>query len=298
MNNLDLYLDRNLEVKRFFDFCEEHKINEIEIEVGDDKFSIISANVTDKDIVMSENGKTIFTNDFYEKFHPDNIDNNLFWNRAVKLSKSMSIAPSGDTEDIQVINETSLRSHLSISLPTLDKHMKLNPNSTILEIGPGLGCVADYIKEKYPYSDYYAIDVCPHFQHPKLFKSDGKSIPNQIPNELDIVYSVNVWQHLSDTQRIGYLTDIKKRLSDNGIAIISMFVAAPENIDLIIDGRGRLFGMFTEDGTPLTNFYGQLTEVPWYGQLVSLFEHIGFKSEAVNVCNGNHVVFKLTHDKD
>ena len=298
--NFDLFLERNEAVEAHFNFCNEHKINELEIEFDNKTVSIVSAiNNDSEDLVRLEDGIIGVDDLMVGKFHPDNIDNTYFWKRAVEVSKSLAIAPSGDTVDNQVINANSLEhNHKVMTLEFLDLYLTTNPNAKILEIGPGLGNITEYIAEKYNGDNYQAIDIHPHFEHPRLFKSDGKSIPSDIKGKIDLVYSGNVFQHLSKNQRMGYLKDIKELLSDGGEFIVSLFVAHNDNIDAKVtlpDGEEhRIFNMFTRGHQPLCNFFGQFTEVPYLGDLKIEFNSMGFDFDVLRGV-GNTVVFRLKH---
>jgi cyclopropane fatty-acyl-phospholipid synthase-like methyltransferase len=152
-----------------------------------------------------------------------------------------------------------------------------------LEIGPGLGCIKEYIETNYNIDNYYAIDVCKHFDFERLYKCDGKSIP--IDMEFDIIYSHNVFQHLSKKQRLGYFRDVKRVLKDDGEFTFSLFVRTENN--------KQFFNTKRTNGAYLSLFYNQFIEIPTVDDIFYEVRSNGLKisleKEVNNIC-----VFKVT----
>lgn len=235
-------------------------------------------------------GITIFSEDYINEISPNNIDSCHFWKKATETFPLSSIVYHPGCKDEIELNEISLKNiHEQIgTLNELEKILINNPSSKILEIGPGYGAITGYISVNHELKNYYAIDVNPmfKFKFKRLYKTDGKTIPNKVPNGLDVVYSVNVFQHLSPEQRMSYYKQIKDKLKVGGKFIFSMFVVDLENEYITFkrpNGElGFLFGMRDEKGNCYTNFFSQLTKCDRIEELEEIFSQLNMKLEVVH----------------
>lgn len=224
--------------------------------------------------VKDENGKEIelYEKEFVERLSPDNIDCCKFWKKATDNFPLFSVA--GGIQTITTIEELNCLSIYSASsfgvLKILDYYYQKNKDLKLLEIGPGHGGLYKLIAKNFGDENYYAIDVNPLFEYPRLFKTDGKTIPDTIPCELDCVYSVNVFQHLSKSQRTAYYRQIYTALKKGGIFIFGMFVITDENKDWPVWSTRDV------DGKIYCNFFKQLTEVDTEDVLLNELTDLGF----------------------
>ncbi len=239
------------------------------------------------DVSQSLDGKYgVYSKDFIDDLSPDNIDVNEFWGEATKHFPLFSIAGGiKNFTNIEEVNSNTLRMAWDFGvLGKLLEKITLVNDCLVLEIGPGYGGVKNLIAES-PMTDkcYYALDVNPLFEHPRIFKGDGRSIPDGIPEKLDIVYSMNVFQHLSKAQRTSYYNDIYSRLKHGGSFIFGMFVVTYTNKDWPV------WGYRDSEGRCYTAFFRQLTAVDNEEEIMDELKNIGFTvtklSPHENVCN-------------
>ena len=240
--------------------------------------------------------RTVVSKNIVNRLSPDKVDSNYFWKKAVNSFPMLSISASPNKKTIKELNEASLKgNHIAQgTLDLMDDLLIENSKSTMLEIGPGYGCIKEYIDEVYIDNsiNYYAIDVNPLFKYSKLYKTDGKTISKKIPNKLDLIYSVNVFQHLSNKQRTSYYKQIEERLNEGGKFIFSMFIVTPENENLM-GGNSKLFGFRDRDKNYYCNFFSQLTKVD---KIEDLFEEFSNYSMGLQVhgVEGDRGVFIAT----
>jgi SAM-dependent methyltransferase len=290
---------KNQAISRHFEFYKKVKENDFFLKGGRRIDSLMLKNYKDQKLVAGKtdyvhvNGEktarpivtTIIEDSFVERLNPDNIDSCHFWKKAVEVAPMASIAFSIGKRNVAELNERSLKENHMVcnAIAELDKVFKENPAAKILEIGPGYGCVRDYIKKEYSIKNYYAIDVNPLFMSKRVFKTDGKTIPSEIPDNLDVVYSVNVFQHLSPNQRMSYYEQIKQKLAPGGKFIFSMFVADEEVLQRIYANKDgslfRLFGMKDTKGNYYTNFFSQLTKCNTTEELKNTFSTLDMDFE-------------------
>ena len=225
--------------------------------------------------INEEENFTTYKQEFIDRLSPDNIDTNEFWRLATNNFPLFSIA--GGIQKINTTDEANMSTlgfhNLLGAIDALGKLFDGNDidKIKILEIGPGYGNIMTLLDRAGVREGYYAIDVYPLFEHPRLFKTDGKTIPDTIPAQLDIVYSINVFQHLSENQRSSYYQQIFERLVDGGVFIFGMFVATEENKDW------PCWGARDEDGNYYCHFFKQLTKVDHIDELYEELYDIGFK---------------------
>lgn len=219
---------------------------------------------------------SLLKKEFINKLHPDNLDSREFWEEATNNFPYYSIA-GGDAgcKSPEECNEVNLKMAKNIgAIPYLDRAIdsfsEYISSPSVLEIGPGYGNVCFYLQEKYPRVDYYGIDVNPLFEWPTLYQTDGSTINKEVPNNLDIVYSHNVFQHLSKSQRSSYYKEIYDKLKPGGVFLFGMFVLTDENKDW------PCWGMKDYKGRYYTGFFKQYTEVDHIDELKAEVEGLGF----------------------
>lgn len=215
----------------------------------------------------------IFSTDYAKELSPDNIDCEVFWKVATQNFPLFSI--SGGVQTIttkEEANTVNLVSAFNLNaLKPVENAFNKNPDCMLLEIGPGYGGLENILSGHYSNNNYYAIDVNPLFFHKNLCKCDGRNIPSEIPNGMDIVYSINVFQHLSKSQRTSYYKQIYIILKNGGSFVFGMFVITEKN------KNNNKWGYQDENGGVYTSFFKQLTIVDREEELLSELEDIGFE---------------------
>lgn len=244
-------------------------------------------------------GVSIADKSFIDKLSPNNIDSRYFWRKAIEVFPFASICYSPGKTTLKEFNKRALEFHISsTSLSQLENVLKTKKHPQILEIGPGYGCVKNFIRDNYSLKNYYAIDVNPLFRFKRLYQTDGKTIPECIPDNLDVVYSVNVFQHLSPEQRMSYYKQIREKLVPGGKFIFSMFVVDNYHENMVfgeeIEGKKiyyRLFGTRDEEGNSYINFFSQLTKCDRIEEVKVIFETLNMDFEVFwNHYNGYHMI--------
>ena len=297
------------EINKLFGHYAELKTSENSIEGGyvADTF-LVTSDI--KGEVVEGDGMTIITENLVERLSPHRIDSNLFWKKAVD---TFAITPISRIQ-LNTPEEINLNSWRNIhsrfwNSPFLKAKYKGKNIPKILEIGPGYGCVKNFIdnqknyqiivsgkpskKENLKIENYYCIDVNPLFEYERMFKTDGQTIPEEIPKDLDVVYSVNVFQHLHEEQRHDYYKQILPRLKKDGIFVMSLFVVNEENEKIKFHGGGKLFGWQDDKGNYYSNFFSQFIRIPWDHELLKeVYDH-GFKIEEFNYIATNHALLVL-----
>lgn len=238
----------------------------------------------------------------------DSMDLNYFWKKAVDLNPAFSIC--GLNEDLsidEINNQTTHGIHLRSSI-VLDFINFLRPKQVLgdvyvaeprnlLEIGPGFGGMKDYFKEELPYIKWYGMDVNCLFKHPRLYRTDGYNIPDKLKDkDISLVYSLNVFQHLSKKQRSSYYKQIFDLLPKNGIFVFGLFVTFNDNLNqrLEHDETKWLYGHRDNDDNPYTVFFSQLTECEDIEDITQELTDIGFTINLREIMRPNYGVFLVT----
>lgn len=278
---------KDKQVKQLFNWYTSKKLDEYKLLIND--IPITAHQYVTKKGIMGGVVDTRAIN----KFSPDRVDNNLFWSEAINAFKLFPIGGQM-CNDVDEVNKLSLR--MGTFLNTIPQFMSLigTRNISFLEIGPGYGGIHNLIAEVNslkPSFDYYAIDVNPLFESDRLFKTDGKTIPSVVPSQLDMVYSVNVFQHLTPNQRKSYYQQIYDRLIPGGEFIFSMFVENEHNKDL------KVWGYKDKTGRNYVHFFNQFTAVDTYPELETVIGKVGFTKLEQLIDNDqtqNYYSFKAT----
>jgi hypothetical protein len=208
---------------------------------------------------------------------PDTVDSREFWYHATKHFPLFSVCGvKPESETIDNVNKTTLSmAHKLNAIGSVKLYFDYNPKAKLLEIGPGHGGFQKFITSIMDDKNYYAIDVNPLFVHPRLHQTTGDTIPNKIPKVLNIVYSYNVFQHLSKKQRTNYYKRIHKRLSQDGVFIFGMFLKNAEN------ATWPVWNYYDKSGRSYVQFFGQFTEVDTQEELYKELSEIGFEVKDV-----------------
>lgn len=222
-------------------------------------------------------GITYVKKEFIKKYHPDNIDVSEFWRLATKHFPHFSVAGGNSgCKTKEECNYTTLKMAERIG-PLRELFQTLNEDNSanMLEIGPGYGNICYWINEHFPLINYYAIDVNPLFEWPTLMQTDGKTIPDGVVDNLDIVYSYNVFQHLSKKQRTSYYKQIHDKLRVGGVFYFGMFLVTKENKDW------PCWGVKDYSGRNYCHFFKQFTEVDTEEELIEELNSIGFSYQNI-----------------
>lgn len=225
---------------------------------------------------LKEKSFSIVSQSFIDKLSPDNINSSKFWKHVIKKFPINAVCGNNQANNINEANRANFfvhnyRGHIYV----INQLLKGNQNLKILEIGPGYGCVKNYIfsiASKKQRENYYAIDVNPLFKYNKLFKTNGKDIPTQIPNNLSLVISFNVFQHLSKSQRSSYYRQVYEKLKPGGYFNFDMFTVTPENKD-----SPNLWGYRNEEDKRYCFLFRQLTEVDPIEETINELKQVGFR---------------------
>jgi len=288
----------NKRISKWFDVYQNVKKDEFFLE-GDIRADVsITPQGFDEKFHNSKNGISTYPNSFLNILSPNRVDSSFFWKKATEAFPLASVCYHPGCKDKIELNDMSLKNvHAgSGSLGELIKILDKNPSAKILEIGPGHGAVTNYIALNYNIKNYYAIDVNPLFKFKRLYKTDGKTIPDKIPNNLDVIYAVNVFQHLSPRQRLSYYTQAKKKLAVGGKFIFSMFVVDSENENLKFKDKDgnvlSLFGVRDKQGNCYASFFTQFTKCSRVEELEKIFKNLNMSFEVTSKMryNGFHMV--------
>jgi len=256
--------------------------------------TLITKEDEDKIVVTNvDEGYTVYKKEFVDELSPDNIDSREFWKTATDNFPLFSIVggiqPFSTIEEVN--NSTTLMARQFGCIDALNDEFRRNINLRMLEIGPGHGNIKNLLAKNSLDDNYYAIDVCLLFEHPRLYQTDGKNIPDTIPYPMDLVYSVNVFQHLSKAQRTSYYKQIFEILKDGGVFIFGMFV--------VTDGNKNwpCWGTRDDNGGLYCNFFKQLTKIDHIKELMSELYDIGYSEiEQINPYADkiHYLTFKVT----
>ena len=108
-------------------------------------------------------------------------------------------------------------------------HLIENNNNSwnnVLEIGCGIGRLLDPLSEKYKECNFYAIDISDEMI--KLAPKKNNIKYQEVVNNLDLVYSMLVFQHIEHQEKINYAKLAYDNLKTGG-NIYFQFVIGEEN---------------------------------------------------------------------
>ena len=158
------------------------------------------------------------THEDVARLDPDYLDCNKFWELA-RLRDRCSILGGSQVEDNTDVEKINYTNGLLADLIGCKSYLHIyGHNKDVLEIGCGYGNIYSQYKDSMRYK---GIDVVKNFDEAIL--TDGNGIPEElkVPNSFDIVYSCNVFQHISRRQKYNYVIDSHKVLRDEGFLILA-----------------------------------------------------------------------------
>jgi hypothetical protein len=215
-------------------------------------------------------GGRLVTKEDIEILSPDVVNCRDFWKAIDEIFGLDPVCATNFGEFTHNVDSGNLRNlrlaRFSGMLNFIDawKHAGLN----LLEIGPGYGSFKQYCLMNTNFT-YYSFDVVRRVYEVGLLDPDG-TLPRQfledLPGKFKIVYSSNVFQHLSQRQRSQYFLDIHKLLEKDGIFVFNCFTHNVDPTKVLPEDR------YSEDNRMYLKHYGQLTEVPYYYELRSELE--------------------------
>jgi len=235
-------------------------INKINIQNFETRFDLISkAN----EIVLEEN---------IEKLNPDKIDSKFFWEYAVNKFPNFSISQYPLCKNDDDVNNANLNAAIwSGFLNKIESKIEENQHKKILEIGPGYGSLFYHLTSKYQQTPYLAIDINPLFHYGGLHECDGKSIPNELGKDFDLIFSFNVFNHLGKEQRSSYYKSIYDNLNENGKFIFTNYLLTEQNKNF-----DNLWSYKDSNNNCYNTFLSQLTPIDEYESLADELNEIGF----------------------
>jgi len=257
----------------------DYSINDYQIKLND---KIYPSFVTLFDKEERINGK-ILNEKIINKLNPNRINSQLFWYNLQKYFKFSPICgkPSFSIEEVNY-NNFNLPKYFGI-IDDLN-HIKKD-KINFLEIGYGYGNMFNWVNNNSNFN-YCGIDLLKRINGKGLYETNGWEIPNEIKN-LNVVYSINVFQHLSFKQRLNYFEKIYKILNKNGVFYCSLFIYDELNFNK------KFWDFIDENGNVYCNLFGQLTEVDKKEELFNILKLIGYKIEFKNFYP-NILFLKLT----
>lgn len=229
----------------------------------------------------------ILNNEVINRLQPHKIDIHKFWKNCMNLDPIIPINGGNN------VNKYNIKVHALDCYYNWYKTMKyvhdvLDDNKIMLEIGPGYGQLYDIFKEKKKTANYYALDVQKLFKCKNLFIGNGKSIPKEIPSELDLVFSLNVFQHLSPIQRTGYYKSVFKKLKNGGTFVFGLFGINEKNKD-----NEYIWGFRDKKDNRYTHFFNQFTLCPHENDVFDELKRIGFSGvKSLETAGEHYLIFE------
>lgn len=148
-------------------------------------------------------------------------------------------------------------------------------NPSVLEIGYGFGGAAKKFENNgfiYTGIDYISSNKDCKNEPDKFIEISENGIPENIliKDSFDLVYSENVFQHLTKKQRVQYYNEAYTVLKDGGVFFFNLLCKNDEFFD----------EKYTEEEIKklnyATNFFGVHTYVPYKHEVINTLEDIGF----------------------
>lgn len=269
---IDLYYSKKKDLNNDYVLCLEENIdlnvvdvktgniNKINIENFETRFDLISK---PNEIILEEN---------IEKLNPDNIDSKFFWKYAVEKFPNFSISQYPQCKNDDDVNKANLNAAIwSGFLNKIESKIEENQNQKILEIGPGYGSLFYYLTSKYQQTPYLAIDINPLFHYQGLYECDGKSVPNELGKNFELIFAFNVFNHLGKKQKSSYYKSIYDNLVENGKFIFTNYLLTEQNKNF-----DNLWSYRDSNNNCYNTFLSQLTQVDEYEDLADELNDIGF----------------------
>jgi len=273
------------------------KSDEYNVKIEDDTVNAHCVIADPKYGSYRKGDKTHVSEEDFERCHPRNVNTNEFWGECVKYFPLFSISGDPSNKTPEDINNSTLV--MADRLQALGWFVSAMDNviantdelfPKVLEIGCGYGGFRNWATDRYENMIYQGLDVVKLTNYDDIHIGDGWVFPDTLlPVQFNIIYSMNVFQHLSVEQRTSYYIESFKKLTLGGIFIFGTFAMDEHNCN-----TDKLWGNIGEDGIPLTHFLGQYTKVPTVTDTIKELKSLGFDARAhdrVNPVNTNYVVF-------
>lgn len=191
------------------------------------------------DYIQKVHPTKVYTQAEVDELSPDRVDCGAFWEEAVAKFRenpycgALFNSKTDEPLNVAAINYYNQTLHEGMNsygdLYTAQRMGRLKDKTlNLLEIGGGVGANHNWLMQncRLPISNYLNIDV--YQPEESLIKDntwivDGKNLYN-LPTDIkyDTVFCLNVFQHLSLNQILGYLNYIKKVVSERHSIVISM----------------------------------------------------------------------------
>lgn len=226
--------------------------------------------------------------EYIDLLNPEKIDNKYFWAQAKKFYPHVAVTgayiPASDAEQVNLSANWN-----SGALQHAEKIITAKyPNFKMLEIGPGYGYIPQALEKKIPgfmNHNYWAIDLHLSFFCDNLYLCEGNNIPAAIPQDLDLVYAFNVFQHLTPSQRQAYYQAAYDRLTPGGVMIVSQF--------LVNDDQDAHWWSVWDGEHYYCHFFNQLTQCDTLTEFATRTQAIGYKQAQLLHRQQNSYTFAL-----
>lgn len=102
-------------------------------------------------------------------------------------------------------------------------------NAKILEVGCGMGRLSQAVQDRYLNATVYGVDISAPLlalakkfgeqsvKMPIYLECDGRSLPDELPKDLDYAYSMVVFQHIPNDVKALYLKAVYDHLKVGGV---------------------------------------------------------------------------------
>ncbi len=252
------------------------------------------------DYIQKVHPTKVYTQTEVDELSPDNIDCGAFWQEAVAKFRENAYAgslfnPKTD-EPLRVNTINHFNQTLHESMNSYGRLFELKRGGflegqklNLLEIGGGVGGNYDWMTKTcgLPIGEYRNIDVYQPEESTikdKTFLFNGKDF-DSLPadDRFDLVYCLNVFQHLSLKQILGYITYIKTVVADKSIIVFNMQT----------DSGGTINGPKGRYGY----HYGQLTLLFPINLWMATLQKEGFVITSMTSRADGYVCFTLRYEK-
>jgi 2-polyprenyl-3-methyl-5-hydroxy-6-metoxy-1,4-benzoquinol methylase len=208
-----------------------------------------------------------WTKEEIDRLSPDNIDNAAFWREIWEKFGPSIYTPANNHPNSTLescwLNASLIASSLNAFHFFEMRRLAWYGGSNVLEIGPGLGNLWVYLRS-FPYQvfNYLSHDIFYPAESAVPYNRRETNLDNLFGNSFDLVYSMNVFQHLTQTQWNYYFDLAHRLLMDNGHFNFSCY------------SQGKINA---EDGKAYTYHFGQLTEAPSWPEITKLISSKKFE---------------------
>lgn len=104
----------------------------------------------------------------------------------------------------------------------------------VLDLGCGTGRLTRYVSDRLdPASWVYGVDISPRMIESAHYADnigdiyivgDGRTLPESIPHDLDLAYSVTMLQHIPDDAKWGYIHQVYDHLRSGGVFLFTIAI--------------------------------------------------------------------------